>query len=82
MMRFDKYWLHAKQCPIPKGYGFAYCEYDRAVEVYYPLPLNYIIRYARKVYWKFLRAFHWLGLIDVAAGEVFTWNDFYRIKTH
>ena len=83
MMRIERSWLRrVGGSPIPKGYGLAYAKYSRAVEVYYPIPVNYIVRYTRVFYWRFLRAFYWVGLIDVEANESFSWVDFFRIKTH
>lgn len=63
-------------------YGFSYSEENRACDIYYPYPLNWIIRYSLKLYWRFLRAFYWIGLIDVKVGESFHWDTFFRIKTH
>lgn len=37
---------------IPFGYGFCYMEYDRLARVFYPFPINWIIRYARVLWWK------------------------------
>jgi hypothetical protein len=37
---------------IPKFYGLAYCEFDRFVAVTYPIPLNLIIGYFRKIWLK------------------------------
>ena len=34
----------------PWGYGMAYKPANRLVVVYYPIPLNYVIRWARKGY--------------------------------
>jgi hypothetical protein len=35
---------------IPKGYGIAYTDYARAKNIAYPIPLNLLIRAARKLY--------------------------------
>lgn len=37
---------------LPRGYGVAYREYDRLVAVAYPIPLNVIISYVRKLWLK------------------------------
>lgn len=71
-----------KHIPIPRGHGLAYRNYDIAVEVYYPIPINYIVRYCRDCLWQFLTVFHWVGLIDKCANEAFRWHDFFRIKLH
>jgi len=73
-------WHKRTRTTIPKGYGFAYAEYIRDCGIYYPIPINYIIRYWRKCYWRFLTAFYWVGLIDTKASEEFRWTDFFRIK--
>ena len=67
---------------IPSYLGRAYEEVALYATVYYPIPLNYVVRVLRVMYWKIMRGFYWLGLIDVGLGERFTWGDFYRIKTH
>ncbi len=66
----------------PKWYGRAYSRVDWAQEVYYSLPINYIVRYGRWFYWGFLRLFYRIGLIDTEEAEIFRWDDFFRIKTH
>ena len=37
---------------------------------------------ALDIYWKILRIFYWIGLIDTNERKTFRWSDFYRIKTH
>lgn len=39
---------------IPKGYGFAYIEYERDMYILYPIPLNLIIRFLREIYYRVL----------------------------
>ncbi len=60
-------------------------EADRAVEVYCRwLPLALVLRLydkARGLYRRCLRALYWVGLIDLREGDMFTWGDFYRIKS-
>lgn len=65
----------------PRWYGFAYCDYARAFEIFYPMPINWIVRYWLKLCWGFLKAFYWIGLIDVDEAECFYWDSFYRIKS-
>lgn len=81
-MKVSICWLDRVETPIPRGYGLAYTEYDVATEVFYPIPINYVVRYALKYYWRFLRFFYRVGLIDVGEAETFSWRDFYRIKAH
>jgi len=35
-----------------------------------------------KIYWKFIQLCWGLGFVDTGVGELFSWRDFYRIKTH
>lgn len=65
---------------IQRGYGLAYSDFCCAFDVYYPIPLNLIVRYWRKFYWGFLRFFYHIGLIDTKLGNEFRWNDFFRIR--
>lgn len=67
---------------IPRGYGLAYWDYARAEGIYYPLPINFAVRYGLDCWYRFLRLFYWIGLIDVGDGEIFLWREFYRIKSH
>lgn len=67
---------------ISRRYGLAYSNFACAQDIYYPIPINYILRYSRKLYWRFLRIWYWIGLIDVGEAEAFSWRDFYRIKSH
>lgn len=39
---------------FPRGYGFAYCDYQSAQYVAYPFPINWIVRYARLM-WAWIR---------------------------
>jgi len=82
-MRIITRWRYLKSDLVkPSGYGFAYSNFECAEDVFYPIPLNYVIRYSRSLYWRFLRIFYWIGLIDVGVNEAFSWRDFYRIKLH
>ncbi len=81
-LRVDLYRLKAQGVYIPWYYRFSYDEIDIVVRVYYPIPINYIVRYGRSLCNSFLRILYWIGLIDVGPGEVFLWTDFYRIKSH
>jgi len=81
-MKFSLCWLDRVKKLPPRGYGFAYDEFASAREVYYPLPINYIVRYWRNCYWGFLRFFYRIGLIDTNERECFRWADFFRIKVH
>ena len=65
-----------------KHYRHSYTDYLRDKEIYHPLPINYIVRYWRKIRWRFLRSFRWLGLIDTPINQVFRWSDFYRIRVN
>lgn len=67
---------------IPKYLGVAYDDWAYCATVYYPIPLNYIVRIVRPLFWKIMRMFYWVGIIDTSIGEAFSWDDFYRIKTH
>ena len=67
---------------LPKHYGVAYSDYYRAYDICYPIPLNYIIKYGRQIYFKVLEVFYWVGLIDIACNEEFHWDNFFRIKSH
>ena len=66
----------------PKWYGFAYTDYARALDIYYPYLINWFVSYWRRAYWRFMKVFYWIGLIDIGKGEMFSWGDFFRIKTH
>lgn len=81
-MKITKDWFNRTEVSIPKWYGFAYPELVRASDIYYPIPINYIVRYWLRCYWTLLRALYWVGLIDTGVGEMFSWSDFFRIKTH
>ena len=82
-MKFIISWLALeKGHPVPKHYRHSYCDFFRAWEIYYPVPINYIVRYWRKYYWAFLKFFYWMGLIDKGANEEFRWGDFFKIKSH
>lgn len=37
---------------IPRGYGVAYRELSRLVAVCYPVPLNWVVRWARAFWWR------------------------------
>lgn len=67
---------------VPRWYQYSYTDFARAYDVYYPLPLNYIVRYWLGFYWYSLRAIYWVGLIDTGENECFSWGDFFRIKSH
>lgn len=67
---------------LPKNYGYSYSDFFRDYCIFYPIPINYIVRYWRRCYWGFLRFFYWLGLIDRGVAEEFRWADFFRIKVH
>ena len=76
-------WLDGVEgTPILKGYGYSYTDFLRAYDIYYPLPINYIVRYWRECCWGFIRFFYRVGLIDIGEAQLFRWADFYRIKTH
>lgn len=81
-MRFIRDYVRHAEAPIPKWYEYSYTEFIMGWDIYYPLPINYIVRYWRKCYWKFLRFFYWVGLVDIAPQEAFHWGAFYRIKAH
>lgn len=82
-MKFERSWFErATGTVVPKGYRLAYNKYHLATAVYYPVPINYIVRYSRDFYWETLRAFYWIGLIDMQVYDRFRWVDFYRIKVH
>ena len=44
---------------LPKWYGIAYFQYDVRRVVLYVIPLNLLVRFARKVYWRFYRWVKW-----------------------
>lgn len=67
---------------LPWYYGISYYDFARATETHYIIPINYIVRYWRKIRWGFLETFYWVGLIDYKMGEYFTWDAFWRIKSH
>jgi len=71
-----------KGASIPRGYGYSYTLADRDAVVYYPIPINYIVRYWRRCYWRLMKNLYWVGLIDVGMGECFYWSSFWRIKSH
>lgn len=80
-MRLSYYELDNGSRP-PRWYRFSYTDFMRAFDVFYPMPINRFVRYGRRIYWKVLRAFYWVGLIDVGIAECFHWGSFYRIKSH
>ena len=85
MMKIVRSWLDGiyrerERTYLSKWYGRSYSDYSRACDIYYPIPINYIVRYGLNVYWRFLRIFWWIGLIDTPEGCIFLWSDFYRIK--
>ena len=65
--------------PAPRFYGKSYSEFDRALDVYYPIPLNYIIRYWLDFYWGFIKLCWWIGIVDTEEAREFGWGDFWRI---
>ncbi len=67
---------------IPWWYRFAYSDYCRACDVYYPILINYIVRYGTRLFWWAENVLWWVGLIDVPMYAISTWSDFWRIKTH
>lgn len=75
-------YARAKGVSIPRWYGYCYPLLDRDADVYYLIPVNYIVRYWRRCRLRFLKCFYWVGLIDYVPGEWFTWNQFWRIKSH
>lgn len=79
---FDRGGPHYEKVSVPKWYGLAYSEADRASDIYYPIPLNYAVRHGLWCYWRFLSILYWIGLIDTGVGEMYSWADFYRIKSH
>ena len=81
-MKIEISWFESRRegITIPSRYGFSYTEFYRAYDIYYPIPINYIVRYWRDCRWKFLSACYWIGIIDVGINEMFTWDKFYRIK--
>ena len=81
-MKYLQSWFDKKEhIPVPRWYGRSYSDYARALDVYYPIPLNYLMRYCLSCSWGFLRVFWWVGLIDTPRNCIFIWGDFYRIKT-
>ena len=76
----DWFTRHSGKALIPRHYGYSYAAPCSARDIYYPLPINYIVRYWRKSYWGILRLFYWIGFIDTRADEEFRWNDFLRMK--
>ena len=82
-MRFEHSW-HGKPNnePLPKRYGIAYEDFSRAIDIYYPIPLNYVVKYYRLYCRLLIKALYWVGLIDIGIGEMFHWGAFYRIKLH
>lgn len=66
----------------PWWYGFSHSDFVRAFDIFYPIPINLIVRYWLKAYWGFLGVVYWVGLIDVGEAEAFYWYSFYRIKSH
>lgn len=62
--------------------GVAYKEWVSHDTVYYPIPLNLFIRLLRWLKWCMLDIFYWVGLVNVGAGERYTWDSFFRIKNH
>lgn len=81
-LTIDGHTLYSGRASIPRHYGYSYSEFCRDAEIYYPLPINYIVRYWRRAYWTFLSSFYWIGLIDTKVNEEFRWADFFRIKTY
>jgi hypothetical protein len=65
---------------IPWWYGVSYQLPQLAVYVYYPYPINWIIRYTKELFWYSINLLWWIGLIDVMVGEEFYWGAFYRLK--
>ena len=66
----------------PQFYGYSYIRYESLIYVFYPYPLNWVIRYTRMVWFSIVRMFDRVGLIDTARYEPLRWNDFFRIKSH
>lgn len=71
--------------PIPGYLGIAYKDYLRHAVIYYPTPLNYVIRFKRGfwnlVFWRgIFSALWWIGVIDTPPGYMFVWGDFWRIR--
>lgn len=83
IMKIILSWFERKNVGIKKPwwYRFSYTEYVRACDIYYPIPINYIIRYGLKCYWWVIFALDWVGLFDTPSCEVIRWSDFFRIKS-
>ena len=73
-------WQKAGQ-KAPFWTGTAYSVHEYQAVVYYPIPLNFLVRWSRCASMLMLRAVYWIGLIDVGPGERVTWQEFWRIKS-
>ena len=80
-MKYVHSWFDKRNTTVvPRYYGLAYSEFVRARDVYYPIPINYLVRYGLKAYWGFLRSMYWVGVIDTNIAECFRWSDFWRVR--
>lgn len=80
-MKYIHSWFDKRNTmPIPRFYRLAYEEFVCARGVYYPIPINCIVRYGLKLYFGFLRMFYWIGVIDTDISMCFRWDDFWRIR--
>lgn len=46
---------HAQGIRVPDWYGFAYSNMNSDCSVYYPLPFNFLVYWARELYWTLRR---------------------------
>jgi len=67
---------------VPRFWGLSYWRYELCAGVFYPIPINYIVRWWEKVYWWPEYALWWVGLYDTPDGVELSLSDFWRIKTH
>ena len=71
-----------KRVVLPWWYRFAYADHCRACDIYYPIPINYIVRWWEKVYWWPQYALWWVGFYDTPDDVELSLSDFWRIKSH
>ena len=56
---------------IPKGYGLAWREFDKAESIFLPIPINIIASFMRTLYWRMIMAFY-PAKIDILINKIET----------
>ncbi len=56
----------------PRFYGLAYVDYERDISITYPIPLNRIVSFIRKIYHWFIFEFNYQSIIDKKTNKAYS----------